>query len=109
VTGLHREYAMRLLRNGVAERGRRGQHRRQYGIAARNALVVIWEASDRTCGKRLRPLMPALVEAMERHGHLDPVVLEQLLSIRAATIDRTLRKVKAGLGRTAAALAHQRL
>jgi hypothetical protein len=31
---------------------------------------VIWEASDRICGKRLRPLVPVLVEAMERHGHL---------------------------------------
>jgi hypothetical protein len=36
----------------------------------REALIVIWEASDRVCGKRLRPLMPILVEAMERHGHL---------------------------------------
>jgi hypothetical protein len=36
----------------------------------REALIVIWEASDRVCGKRLRPLMPILVEAMARHGHL---------------------------------------
>jgi hypothetical protein len=33
-------------------------------------LVLIWEASDRICGKRLKPLMPLLTEAMERHGHL---------------------------------------
>ena len=31
---------------------------------------MLWEASDRICGKRLRPLVPILVEAMERHGHL---------------------------------------
>jgi hypothetical protein len=36
----------------------------------REALVVMWEASDRVCGKRLQPLMPILVEAMECHGHL---------------------------------------
>jgi hypothetical protein len=30
----------------------------------REALIVIWETSDRVCGKRLRPLMPILVEAM---------------------------------------------
>ena len=36
----------------------------------REALIVLWEASDRVCGKRLRPLVPILVEAMERHGHL---------------------------------------
>jgi hypothetical protein len=26
-------------------------------------LVLIWEASDRICGKRLKPLMPLLTEA----------------------------------------------
>ena len=31
---------------------------------------MLWEASDRICGKRLKALMPILVEAMERHGHL---------------------------------------
>ena len=31
---------------------------------------MVWEASDRICSKRLRPLMPILVSAMERHGHL---------------------------------------
>ena len=31
---------------------------------------MVWEASDRVCGKRLRPLLPILVEAMARHGHL---------------------------------------
>ena len=38
--------------------------------AMREAVIVLWEASDRVCGKRLRPLLPVLVEAMERHGHL---------------------------------------
>jgi hypothetical protein len=28
---------------------------------------MLWEASDRICGKRLKPLIPTLVEAMERH------------------------------------------
>jgi len=29
---------------------------------------VLWEASDRICGKRLRPLVPVMLEAM---GYLD--------------------------------------
>ena len=51
---------------------------------------MIWEASDRICGKRLRPLVPVLVEAMERHGHLQlaPEVRIGLLAMSAATIDR---------------------
>jgi hypothetical protein len=31
---------------------------------------VLWEASDRVCGKRLRALLPILVPAFERNGHL---------------------------------------
>jgi len=65
VSGVHRKHAMRLLREGRANRrfGRR-PGRRLYDDAAREALIVIWEASDRVCGKRLRALMPILVEAM---------------------------------------------
>jgi hypothetical protein len=57
MTGLHRKHAMRLLRCRV-----RGEHsgprlrRRVYDDAVREALILVWEASDRVCGKRLRPL-----------------------------------------------------
>jgi hypothetical protein len=66
----------------------------------REALIVIWEASDRICGKRLRPLLPILVEAMERHGHLQlpPEVRTRLLAISAATIDRALRDIRQQAG-----------
>jgi hypothetical protein len=46
------------------------RRRRVYDDAVREALILVWEASDRVCGKRLRPLIPILVESMERHGHL---------------------------------------
>jgi len=70
VTGHHRKHVMRLLRAGRSSdvAGARPS-RRVYGEAVRVALIVIWEASDRICGKRLRPLVPLLVESMERHGH----------------------------------------
>jgi hypothetical protein len=103
VTGLHRKHAMRLLRAGQRDRqfgARPG--RRVYDDAVREALIVLWEASDRVCGKRLRPLVPILVEAMERHGHLRlaPAVRAGLLAMSAATIDRALREVRgqAGVG-----------
>jgi hypothetical protein len=75
---------------------RRG--RRIYDEAVREALMVLWEASDRVCGKRLRPLVPILVEAMERHGHLqlEAEVRTGLFAMSAATIDRALRE-KRGL------------
>jgi hypothetical protein len=31
---------------------------RRYGDAVREALIVVWEASDRVCSKRLKPLEP---------------------------------------------------
>jgi hypothetical protein len=94
VTGFHRKNAMRLLRakKSAAEDSLRGK-RRIYDEAARTALVVLWEAADRLCGKRLRPLIPILLEAMERHGHLNmaPDVKTKLTTMSAATIDRALR------------------
>jgi hypothetical protein len=97
VTGFHRKHAARLLSGGLRRR-RIGPRpaRRVYDDAVREALIVLWEASDRICGKRLKPLIPTLVEAMERHGHLllVPEVRAGLLSISAATIDRALREVR---------------
>jgi hypothetical protein len=50
------------------------------------------------CGKRLKPLVPILIDAMQRHGHLklDPLVQERLLQVSAATIDRALSPARAG-------------
>jgi hypothetical protein len=101
ITGHHRKHAARLLRGGGvrATVGQRGS-RRVYDAAVREALVVLWEASDRICGKRLRPLLPGLVGAMERHGHLclAPEVRTGLLAMSAATIDRALGEVREGAG-----------
>ncbi len=98
VTGFHRKHAMRLLRakQPAKTEGPRLE-RRIYDEAVRTALVVLWEAADRLCSKRLRPLIPILLEAMERHGHLDmtPEVKKKLVAMSAATIDRALRDVKA--------------
>jgi hypothetical protein len=44
--------------------------RRVYQEAVKEVLIVLWEAADRICGKRLKALLPLLVKAMERHGHL---------------------------------------
>ena len=100
MTGYHRKHAMRLLRGDVrAQSG--GRRRRQiYDEAERNALVLLWEASDRVCGKRLKALMPVLIDAMERHGHLELAaeIRTKLLAMSAATIDRALARIREGLG-----------
>ena len=96
VTGYHRKHAIRLLNTAasLAAGPKRSPHPRLrlYDEAVRDAVVLLWEASDRVCGKRLKPLLPLLVGALERHGHLqlDDVVRAKLLSASASTIDRLL-------------------
>ena len=96
LTGYHRKHAIRVLRNKkqVAPRKKAGQ--RVYQEAVEESLIVVWEAADRICGKRLKAAMPTLVEAMERHGHLmlEETVRGLLLSMSAATIDRRLKRVR---------------
>jgi hypothetical protein len=68
-----------------------------HDAAVREALAVLWEAADRICGKRLEPLMPLLIPAMERHGHLalDEGVRGLLHQIGAASIDRAPAPMRA--------------
>jgi hypothetical protein len=54
VTGYHRRHAIRALRGGAPGAGPKSRPRaRLYDEAVRQALIVLWEASDRICGKRL--------------------------------------------------------
>ncbi len=97
-TGYHPKSALRLLNQPAAPAKLRHRNRpRLYDEAAREALIVLWEASDRVCGKRLRSLLPILLPALERHGHMkvDAAVRDKLLAMSAATIDRLLRSAKA--------------
>ncbi len=63
-----------------------------YDDAVRDALTMLWETSDRVCGKRLKALLPILVPALERHGHVqfDAEVREKLMTASTASIDRVL-------------------
>ncbi|EEP0997522.1 hypothetical protein HAY25_004598 [Salmonella enterica] len=65
-----------------------------YGAAVQQALIVLWEASDRLCGKRLRALLLQLIPVMEKHGHLslNPSLHEQLLKVSASSIDRLFKE-----------------
>lgn len=95
VTGYHRKHAVRILNGAVLAveaRIEAGGRPRLYDEAIREALIVLWEASDRVCGKRLKPLLPVMTEALERHGHLhlQDEVRDRLLSVSPATIDRLL-------------------
>lgn len=97
----HRKHAIRLL-TGVDSVTPHAPNlgRRIYSEATREALIVLWEAADRICGKRLKVILPGLISALERHGHLalDPTVRQLLLAASAATIDRLLAPMRSTAG-----------
>lgn len=97
MTGYHRKHAIRLLRsNGQYTSPACPGGKWIYDEAVKEALIVLWEAADRICGKRLKAVLPALVEALERNGHLDLdlEVRSRLLRVSASTIDRLLAPVR---------------
>ncbi len=96
LTGYHRKHAIRVLGVEIAPAKMARTRNRLYDEAVRQTLTVLWEAADRICGKRLKALIPMLVDAMERHGHLDldPVVKTKVLQVSAATIDRVLEAAR---------------
>ena len=102
VTGHHRKHGIRLLAQTGYDVGKSPivKGRRIYDEAVREAVIVIWEAADRICGKRLKAALPNLVESMERHGHLDldPQVRRRLLAASASTLDRLLKPIRATAG-----------
>ncbi len=93
-TGYHHKSAIRALNSEPTGKKRQTRARPAlYDEAVQAALIVLWEASDRVCGKRLRALLPILLPALERHGHLhlhEPI-RQKILAMSAATIDRLLR------------------
>ena len=103
VTGHHRKHGIRLLGQSGDDREKLPtvKGRRIYDEAVREAVILVWEAADRICGKRLKAALPHLVESMERHGHLDldPGVRQRLLAASAATLDRLLQPIRTPAGR----------
>ncbi len=94
VTGYHHKSAIRALNAEPITKKRQTRARPSlYDEAVQAALIVLWEASDRVCGKRRRALLPILLPALERNGHLHLLapMRQMILAMSASTIDRLLR------------------
>jgi len=101
VSRFHRKHAIRLLSGKSRASGSVHQiGRKIYDEAVKEALIVLWEAADRICSKRLKPALPDFVKAMERHGHLqlEAGVRARVLAASPATIDRLLAPIRAVAG-----------
>lgn len=64
LTGYHRKHAIRVLcREQQPPKAKPGPQRR-YDDDVHAALILLWEAADRICGKRLKALIPTLIDSM---------------------------------------------
>jgi hypothetical protein len=98
-TGYHRKYAIWVLNH----RPQRPAHKRRvrppkYTGPVRAALEKVWRAANGICSKRLVPVLPQYVEALERYGELrlDAETRQLLLALSPATADRLLKRARAG-------------
>jgi hypothetical protein len=102
INGWHRDHARKALRLAAAGSPAPRAVRAPvlaYGPEVIDALRRAWAVLDGPTGKRMAPAMPALVEALRRHGELEITdrVAEQLVAMSAATIDRRLAGDRAEL------------
>ena len=96
-TGYHRKYAMRLLKNGPAPKGRKKKGRRKvYRDEVAQALIQVWEICGRICSKRFHPFLPEIVTVLERHEELQisSETKALLLRMSCSTIDRCLQPTR---------------
>lgn len=97
VTGYHRKYAIQVLNHPPRRKKRkRRTSQTKYEGPVRAALEQIWRSANCICGKRLVPVLPQYIEALERFGELtlDDATREQLLTISPATVDRLLKRAR---------------
>jgi hypothetical protein len=96
-TGYHRKYAIQVLNHvpRPPSRPRRGKPKYDGRVVA--ALTQCWQAANGICGKRLVPVLPEYVAALERHGELvlDDQTRALLLQLSPATADRLLVRARA--------------
>ena len=93
-TGYHRKYALTLLNHPPRPRSHPIKRPREktYTPAVQRLLVRLWVIAGRICSKRLVPGLPALIDALERHGELtlDAPTRHLVCALSAATADRLL-------------------
>lgn len=99
-TGYHRKYAIQVLKHWPVRRPRQRRRVTAPYQAVVGPLERLWEVADHMCSKRLVAALPALIEALERHGELrlDRPTRALLLQISPATADRLLRPIRRRLG-----------
>jgi hypothetical protein len=90
VTELDRKHLIRLMRTRPRRKPRRKQRGRKYGAAVQDAIHLIARALDYPCAERLQPMLPAMLDQLAQHGHLEatPELHQQLETVSVSTVRR---------------------
>ena len=104
VNGWHRDHARKMIRQALAGRDLDAARAARdpvltYGPEVIEALVTCWAVLDGPTGKLLAPALPELVASLIAHAELpaDPGIIDALLAMSPATIDRRLKPYRSGL------------
>jgi transposase InsO family protein len=99
LTGWHRDYARRALRDALTLKVVKPRPGRAptYSPAVTRALITCWKVLRAPAGKRLAPMLGVLVPLLRRDGDLEISDEDAVLLVRmsAATIDRRLAPERA--------------
>ena len=95
VAGCHRKHAIRLLAaTRPAAAATPAVARRTYDEAIRQALIVLWEAADRICGKRLKAVLPEQKDVGDLLRRIQTLATQSRVSelrVKASSVLRTLQ------------------
>ncbi|MBI4654657.1 MAG: transposase [Nitrospirae bacterium] len=81
----------KIIQANVRKRAHRGRTK-YYGEEVRKPLIKVWYVMDCICGKRLAPVLGAVIRKLEqfREINIEEEVRQKILRISPATIDRLL-------------------
>jgi glutaredoxin len=101
--GYNRKYAATLLRTYFNRKRKRKKYKRKpyYDKSVKDVLKKIWVIMDFSCGQRLAPILPEIIDRLEHFGEIsiDKQTRKKLSKISSSTIDRLLTTEKIMRGR----------
>ncbi len=93
--GYKRKYAIELLNKKIIDNvpKRKSTQSIKYDESIKLPLIMIWNAANRICSKRLKPFLPQFIESLEHHGHLNITieVRKKLMAMSTGTMDKLLK------------------
>ena len=98
VTGYHRKHSIRILNVAAVRHSSEATapRARRYDAAVREAVVVLWEASDRVCGKRLKPSCRCSSSRLSATVTSDSTRLSGQIAVRERSDHRSIARGTSG-------------